>query len=145
MARFGAARRPIRFAALLAVVAAIAATPATAKLVQFQTPSRNIGCIGDTAASANTVRCDIRTRSWSPPPRPKACRLDWGQGLSLDAAGRARFVCAGDTALNSGRRLAYGTAIRIGAIVCRSRVTGLTCRNAAGHGFTLSRLRARRF
>lgn len=131
--------------ALLAIVVAAGAAPAAARLVRFQTPSRNIGCIGETAATGNTVRCDIRTRSWSPPPRPKGCRLDWGQGLALDAAGRARFVCAGDTALNNGRRLAYGAAVRIGAIVCRSGVSGLTCRNAAGHGFTISRLRARRF
>lgn len=145
MDRVARARRLPVLVALLAIVAAAGAAPAAAKLVRFQTPSRNIGCIGETATSANTVRCDIRTRTWSPPPRPRGCRLDWGQGLSLDASGRARFVCAGDTALNNGRRLAYGTAIRIGGIVCRSRVTGLTCRNAAGHGFTLSRLRVRRF
>jgi len=138
-------RRRLQLPILVAVLAVALPATASAALVQFQTPSRNIGCVGDTSRGGNTVRCDIRVRSWSPPPRPRGCRLDWGQGLSLDATGRARFVCAGDTALNGGRRLAYGTAIRIGAIVCRSRVTGLTCRNAAGHGFTLSRLRARRF
>lgn len=137
--------RVIRFGVLFAAVAAVAAAPAAAKIVSFQTPSRNIGCIGETAAAGNTVRCDIRVRNWSPPPRPRGCTLDWGQGLTLDARGRARFVCAGDTALNNGRRLAYGTSIRIGTIVCRSRVTGLTCTNRRGHGFTLSRQRARRF
>lgn len=77
-------------------------------VVSFRTPSGNIGCIGEATRAHNTVRCDIRSRSWSPPPRPASCGLDWGQGLTLDRVGRARFVCAGDTALNTGRVLAYG-------------------------------------
>lgn len=128
-----------------AVVLGAGAAPAAAKLVQFRTPSSNIGCVGETARADNVVRCDIATRSWSPPRRPKGCTLDWGQGLVVERTGRARFVCAGDTALNRGRFLAYGTRIAVGAIVCTSRRTGLRCVNVQGHGFTLNRLGYRRF
>jgi hypothetical protein len=128
-----------------AVVLAAGAAPAAAKLVQFRTPSSNIGCVGETFRADNVVRCDIATRNWSPPRRPKGCTLDWGQGLVVERTGRARFVCAGDTALNRGRVLAYGTRVAVGAIVCTSRRTGLRCVNFQGHGFTLSRQGYRRF
>lgn len=128
-----------------AVVLAAGATPAAAKLVQFRSPSSNIGCVGDTARANNVVRCDIASRNWAPPRRPAGCTLDWGQGLRVERTGRARFVCAGDTALNRGRVLAYGTRMAVGAIVCTSRRSGLTCVNLRGHGFTLSRQGYRRF
>ncbi len=129
----------------MVIVSLTVASTASAKLVGFRTPSGNIGCVGETAGSGNAIRCDIRTRSWSPPAKPGSCRLDWGQGLSLDRVGRARYVCAGDTALNVGPKLAYGASKRIGAITCVSRTAGLTCTNAAKHGFTMSRERLRRF
>lgn len=134
-----------RIVVITAGVLAVGAGPATAKLVQFRTPSSNIGCIGETVRADNVVRCDIATRNWSPPRRPPRCILDWGQGLTLGRTGRARFVCAGDTALNRGRVLAYGTRIAIGGIVCTSRRNGLTCVNLQRHGFTLSRQGYRRF
>ena len=72
---------------------------------QFQSPSGNIGCA---IGRQGGVRCDIRNRDWRPPPKPASCMLDWGFGLTLERRGRARFVCAGDTVLGQGRRLAYG-------------------------------------
>jgi hypothetical protein len=108
----------------------------------FQSPSGNIGCfIGRSGA-----RCDIRNRDWRPPPKPASCRLDWGFGLTIGRQGRGRFVCAGDTTLGQGRRLAYGDAIRRGRFRCISRRSGMRCVNRRnGHGFALSRERARRF
>ena len=138
-------RRGAVVAGIAVALGAIAAAPAMAKLVPFRTPSSNIGCYGETARAGNLVRCDIATRNWSPPRRPAGCTLDWAQGLTLERTGRARFVCAGDTALNRDRVLAYGTRIRIGGIVCTSRRTGLTCVNVQRHGFTLSRQGYRRF
>ena len=130
---------------LVLLVCGIAVPPASAKLVQFRTPSGNIGCVGETLRAENFVRCDIAQRSWSPPRKPASCELDWGQGLSLGRRGRSRFVCAGDTALNRGPVLAYGSRRLIGGISCVSRTTGLTCTNLDGHGFSLSRQRYRRF
>jgi hypothetical protein len=126
-------------------ISLIAASTASATLVQFRTPSGNIGCAGETARASNSIRCDIRNRSWSPPPKPRSCELDWGGGISLDRRGRSQFVCAGDTALNNGGKLAYGKRKTIGAIVCVSRTSGLTCTNADGHGFAMSRTSYRRF
>jgi hypothetical protein len=109
----------------------------------FQSPSGNIGCV---IGRRGGVRCDIRNRDWSPPPKPASCQLDWGFGLTVGSRGRGRFVCAGDTTLGQGRRLAYGDAIRRGRYRCVSRRSGMRCTNRRnGHGFSLSRERARRF
>jgi uncharacterized protein DUF6636 len=110
---------------------------------QFRSPSGNIGCVIGRQGGA---RCDIRNRDWSPPPKPASCMLDWGFGLTVERRGRGRFVCAGDTVLGQGRRLAYGEAIRRGRFRCVSRQSGMRCVNRRnGHGFALSRQRARRF
>jgi hypothetical protein len=109
----------------------------------FQSPSGNIGCV---IGRRGGVRCDIRNRDWRPPPKPASCRLDWGFGLTVERRGRGRFVCAGDTTLGQGRRLAYGDAIRRGRFRCVSRRSGMRCVNRRnGHGFNLSRERAQRF
>lgn len=123
-----------------------AATPprADAAFRTFETPSGNIACIMDVGVE---VRCDIRRRRWRPPPKPKSCPVDWGQGMVVGVRGRGRFVCAGDTALSPPgkryRRLAYGKRIRIRGLTCVSRRVGLTCTNRAGRGFFLSRQRYR--
>ncbi len=120
------------------------ATPAPASssppvhLTTFQTPSTNIGCV----LAGGAARCDIRSRSWSPPGRPASCPsvVDFGQGVEVGKSGSAAFVCAGDTALNPGGSvLAYGQDSRVGPFLCQSRTSGLTCMNTnTGHGFTLS-------
>jgi hypothetical protein len=145
-------------AALVAIASVVvAATPAAGagsagaertatglqSFTQFQSPSGNIGCV---IGRRGGVRCDIRNRAWRPPPKPASCMLDWGFGLTVGLRGRARFVCAGDTTLGQGRRLAYGKAIRRGRFRCVSRRSGMRCVNRRnGHGFVLSRERARRF
>lgn len=118
---------------------ATAPTPApTLHLTGFQSPSGNIGCV----VLDGTARCDIKKRSWSPPARPPGCsdEVDFGQGLEIgrrDTSGS--FVCAGDTALNpEAVKLAYGSDDRSGGFLCTSRTEGVTCTNAAGHGFFIS-------
>jgi hypothetical protein len=130
--------------ALVAGAPAASADPAKAgqSFTGFQSPSGNIGCV----IGRGGARCDIRNRDWRPPPKPASCRLDWGFGLTVERRGRGRFVCAGDTTLGQGRRLAYGDAIRRGRFRCISRRSGMRCVNRRnGHGFNLSRQRARRF
>ncbi|MGA9372633.1 MAG: hypothetical protein WBV53_12375 [Solirubrobacterales bacterium] len=110
----------------------------------FETPSHNIGCF----ISAHDARCDIRQRSWSPPPEPRSCikvGLDYGQGIAVGPNG-AEFVCAGDTSLGGPVILPYRASAQRGTILCISRTTGMRCRNTAtGHGFLLSRERYRIF
>ena len=104
----------------------------------FETPSHNIGCY----ISRHDARCDIRERSWSPPPEPRYCLkagVDFGQGLVVGPH-RAEFVCAGDTSLGGPVVLPYGSYAQRGTLACVSRTAGITCRNSAnGHGFFLSR------
>lgn len=108
----------------------------TAHAGAFQSPSGNIGCY----LSSSGARCDIAQHSWSAPARPKRCDLDWGGGLGVNRRGsRGYVVCAGDTTLHQGPRLAYGHRVRGWGMTCTSRMSGMTCRNARGHGFRLSR------
>jgi hypothetical protein len=107
-------------------------------LATFKSPTGNIGCV----IIAGTARCDIRSRAWSPPPRPHSCPqiVDFGQGTIVVDGRPARLVCAGDTAYDpSARVLPYGTNSTIGAFTCESRAAGMTCTNAnSGHGFFIS-------
>jgi hypothetical protein len=109
----------------------------------LQTPSRNIGCIFN--RSPRLLRCDVRTELRPKPPRPAGCDLDWGYGLQMTLHSRARTFCAGDSALGQGPFLAYGARLRLGGFTCTSRPTGLTCANAAHHGFVVARERWRAF
>ncbi|MGO9972617.1 MAG: DUF6636 domain-containing protein [Solirubrobacteraceae bacterium] len=89
-----------------------------------------------------SARCDIKTRSWSPPPTPKGCPpiVDYGQGLLVTGSGPGHFVCAGDTVLDpSAPTLAYGTTTIVGPFQCASKTTGMSCTNLqTGHGFSIA-------
>jgi len=114
------------------------------ELTGFTSPSGNIGCV----IEPSYVRCDIRERDWSAPPRPPGCEFDYGQGISLSGAlsdapsgGQgASFVCAGDTALGGGAPLDYGSSISAGTVTCTSTLAAMSCTDSrSGHGFTMSR------
>lgn len=111
-------------AAMVAAIALPAGT-ANADIVGFTSPSGNIGCMID----SSSVRCDIRYRTWSPPPKPADCEwmMDYGQGIVLTVGQPARFVCAGDTALAGGPPLAYGDKITKGSLECESKTSGMSC------------------
>ena len=133
-------------AALLVATAALLAgtASASAAIDTFRTPSGNIGCVYDSRPAY--LRCDIRSGLRPAPARPKGCALDWGLSLNMGRTSRARTTCAGDTALDPRARvLRYGSTWRRGPFSCTSRTAGLTCRNAAGHGWFMSRQRWRRF
>jgi hypothetical protein len=102
-------------------------------------PSRNIECAEFTDAR-RTLRCDIRSGLKPLPPRPASCEFDWGAGFIMGRRGRAHVSCVSDSVHSpSARVLRYGTTWRRDGFVCRSSRAGLRCRNAAGHGFFLSR------
>jgi hypothetical protein len=138
-------RWPLLLLAVLAV-----ATPARASTVlMFRTPSGNIGCVfesGLSAATAASIRCDIRTKLYPALRRPAGCDLDYGDSFEVGRTGRARPVCHGDTAIDPRSRvLGYGHTWQRSGLTCTSRMNGLTCSNRTGHGFFLSRLRWRIF
>lgn len=122
--------------------AGVAGKPSTAR---FQTPSRNIGCgyLPRSPAGPAVLRCDIRA-GLRPEPR-RNCMLDW-TGVVVDATGKGRPTCAGDTIYSrTAPVLAYGRIWRRDGFTCISRRVGLVCSNAHGHGFFLARGRWRVF
>ena len=135
-------------AALIVVLALALAAPAEAILVQFRTPSANIGCMfsSEPGRGGPYLRCDILSGLKPKPARPKGCTLDWSFGYQMNATGRARTVCAGDTAVNRrARAVRYGSKWSRGGFACTSRRTGLRCKNRSGHGFLLSKRHSYRF
>ena len=134
---------------LLLLALAVAATSSTGsargtKFVAFKTPSGNIGCIY--SSGPDYLRCDIRSGLKPTPPHPQNCDLDFGDSVAINKAGRAYYVCHGDTVLDpSASVLRYGTTWRKNGFACTSQTSGLRCRNASGHGFFLSRQHSFRF
>lgn len=125
-------------------LAASTASAAPSRFVAFKTPSGNIGCIY--ADGPHYLRCDIRSGLRPRPPHPQGCQGEYGDSISMNRTGRARLVCHGDTALDPRARVVkYGSTLRVGPFACTSRTTGLTCSNASGRGFFISRERYRLF
>jgi hypothetical protein len=118
--------------------------PAHAQEMSFRSPTGNIHCMIFTG-SYSGARCDLGqfTQTY---PRPPDCDLDWGFAFEVGAVGPGIPICAGDTVRNPGTAiLDYGHSIRRGGITCLSERTGMTCTNAAGHGFKIARARQKVF
>jgi hypothetical protein len=131
-------RRRLLPALLLAALVAPSAAAPAGPFVSFRLPSKRIGCMyGAIPGSTPSIRCDVLSGL---SPRPKAsCQGDW-VGVALGAKGRARPVCAGDTAVDPHAPvLPYGKTWRRGAITCSSARDGLRCASRSGHGFFLAR------
>ena len=117
------------------------ATPTFADdFINFHSPSGNINCAlmsGDYAG----VRCDMQELTQSFPKRPADCDLDWGDAFEVGRTDRqGQVVCHGDTVINpESMELGYGASATLGDFTCTSEKTGMTCTNAQGHGFTLSK------
>lgn len=127
--------------ALCFVAALLVAAPADAATF-FENPSRNIGCV----ISKSGARCDIRVRTWTPPPKPESCPVDWGNGLAVESRGLGHWVCAGDTVLGGKRVLRYGQSITRGRFTCKAYRNGVRCVNRRNdHGFKIARRFARWF
>lgn len=129
--------RKLLVVGIVALLASMIALPGTASAAmharKFQMPSGNIGCL----FASGVLRCDIRS-GLNPEPK-RECELDW-TGLSVEADGKARPVCAGDTVLDpDARTLKYGRKWKRNGVVCRSRRSGLRCHNRKHKGFFLSR------
>jgi len=124
--------------------AAPSASPRTVQLESFQTPSGNIACMGNREDGRWELRCDVGERDWRG-PSSRDCELDSGDALGMSAAGRPFWVCHGDTVLRSGPVLGYGSTWRAGPFTCVVARAGVTCRNRAQHGFSLSRASYRLF
>lgn len=119
-------------------------------LVTFTSPSGRIRCLvvaraaGAAAPAGETARCDVSDYTYAPTAKPASCEFDWGPSFVL-APGRAgNFGCVSD-AVDPGPVLAYGSGVKVGAVTCVSRQTGMTCTGTDGHGFEAARERYRLF
>ena len=112
----------------------------------FQTPTGNISCV-IVSEQGGFVRCDMKQLKQSYTKRPVDCELDWGSAFGIAADGKSgKVICHGDTLFGTEpRKLEYGKTLEVGGFQCLSEKTGLTCKNSAGHGFTLSRARQKVF
>lgn len=125
-----------------------ASTPATSapsatidlsarSLTGITSPSGHIACLltDDPAA----VRCDVQGAHWNV-RTPVNCQLAYGDSAEV-GAGRANLSCHGDTVFGipGAVTVPYGHSARYHDIVCASASNGITCSNAAGHGFMVSR------
>ncbi len=139
--------------ALLAVGSLATASSSKARAgkdvyINFRMPSNNIFCayIASSSPYAKYIRCDIMS-GIKPKPSNKGC-VEGSRGVSVDmnVTGKATYPCSSDTVYNkSATMLAYGKTWRRSGFTCKSAMTGLTCTNASGHGFSLSRQRTSRF
>ena len=106
----------------------------------FQSPTGNIHCEFFSGLRETHVRCDMIELTQSYRKAPQGCGLDWGSSFVLGDRGKGELNCAGDTIINPGAPvLPYGQAVLVGRISCVSAKTGMTCTNAGGGGFSLSK------
>jgi len=120
------------------VVAIFLAGPGVAQdMDSFRTPSGNIACM----YMDGSLRCDVGEVSNRLPRPPADCDLDWGKAFEMTASARhAGRICHGDTVLDPGAPiLRYGAAWQGGGFSCISSESGMSCRNARGAGWDLSR------
>ncbi|HEY9834625.1 MAG TPA: DUF6636 domain-containing protein [Stenomitos sp.] len=104
----------------------------------FVTPSGNISCL----RYENTLRCEIQSGLNPKPPQPYPgyCDFDWGLGFSLNNDGKPKILCISDTIAGGNYpTLSYGSTWKNAGFKCVSQKAGLTCTNASGQGFFLSR------
>jgi hypothetical protein len=141
--------RPALLSALcaLALFFAAEATAAT-QLTGVRTPTGNIMCLRLSGHSGDLLcairHADYATRLQQRCMAPGDAGLDW-HGFTLGPTGKGLVNCSGgilyapSTQHPSYTTLGYGRTWRAGPFTCTSRPTGLTCRNARGHGLFLSR------
>ena len=127
---------------------ALAATPAAADFVQFQSPTGNIHCYIYTDGSEGEARCDLidLTPTFRRPP-PGCFEGDWGAYFTVSLYGRRGLLaCVGDSAVDRGSMvLNYSRSLSVGGFTCASEETGMTCTNPAGHGFSVARAKQQLF
>ena len=143
----------LRAAMVLALATAVTAAPAAGKtpLPGFRSPTGNIRCFLLSVPTGNLL-CSIQRADYSKtlqdrclnPHGQKGAGVDW-HGFLLPAAKRGEVNCSGgilynpDTQRPTYVNLAYGKTWRHAGLTCASRATGITCRNARGHGIFVSR------
>ena len=105
----------------------------------FTTPSGKIGC--GVFRAPTTLRCDTKYETSFSRSGHTCTEGDYGHAFEVGQSGAGKAICAGDTVLSAtdSHTIPYGKTWLLGPYSCTARTTGLTCRNGAGHGFSLSK------
>jgi hypothetical protein len=114
----------------------------------FMMPSRNIYCAftSELPERSQYLRCELAGSLNPMPSRDRSCNLDWGNGLVLPKAAKAKVLCAGDTIYSPNYPiLRYGQTWKKAGFTCKSATNGLTCTNGKRQGFFLNREEWRTF
>ncbi|WP_128516675.1 DUF6636 domain-containing protein [Tabrizicola thermarum] len=128
--------------AFLGLVAGVA----QADIIQFRSPTGNINCIMVSDPSGATARCDLTELTPSYTRRPAGCKFDWGRSFAVGNTGKGYLACVSDAVGGAGLAvLRYGQAVSLGGISCVSAESGMTCTNAKGHGFSVSKAKQKLF
>lgn len=128
--------------------ALLMATPATADVWSFATPSNNIECWVGEDFEGSDLECTIFQKGGVPPaPRPAGCSAGWGHVYSMREHGFVEMSCENVAPAGTGAQSVadYGVTGQFGGFTCFSSRQGLECRNLDGHGFFLSRASQRVF
>ena len=131
----------VRLAPLLAAASLVVPLPG------FHSPSGNITCFF--IPHGPTLLCQIRQASYATSLQktclmPSGAGVDW-HGFILGPAKPGMVNCSGGSLYSPETQRPvlvnqpYGTTWRHGTYACASRVTGVTCTNAHGHGIFVSR------
>jgi hypothetical protein len=119
---------------------------AAADIVEFRSPTGNINCMIYSDPSGATARCDLSELVPSYSRAPAGCEFDWGNSFAVEERGKGYLACVSDAVGGPGASvLRYGQAISLGGISCVSAETGMTCTNAKGHGFSVSKAKQKLF
>lgn len=128
-------KRLIALSVAVVALIATASAPAFPKFHFAQTQDGNIGCAYGAKIG---VRCDIANHTWASPPKPARCDVDYGGGVQVGKSGPGSFVCAGDTTLHQGKKIALGVTVKAGRYRCTSFGASVRCVNKrTHHGFVL--------
>lgn len=116
---------------------------------EFDSPSGNLHCgIYDmTVGYGFLYGCRIDEKDWafpddSPSDYCHGMEIRCGWGIESMDGQMPRPLAKSDATYSRHPDdwvLPYGTSIAVGPISCESTEVGLTCRDAAGHGFTISK------
>jgi hypothetical protein len=143
-------RRRVVFSSVLCALALWPASAAALRtpLPGIRSPSGNIKCLfvpgGPSMMLCSIGDADYATRLQARCMGPNGAGVDW-HGFTLPATRAAQINCTGGILYNPGTQrphyvtLPYGASWRHGSFTCSSRRSGVTCRNAAGHGVFLAR------
>ena len=138
---FGTGLRRAAWVGLAIALASAAPAAAQSDYIVFKSPSGNILC-GLYSGDDSGVRCDIAQYTPTYTNRPSNCEFDWGPYFWVGfGSGAGELACVSDAvgSLDEALELPYGQSISRGGLTCQSERTGMTCTNAMGHGFMVSK------